>query len=385
MRINRDLLLVALAMGIWGLGEGMFLIFQPIYLQKLGADPVHIGAILGMAGIAMMVFHIPAGYLADRIGRRPFMWASWFLGLLATCIMALAGSLAWFVAGILLYGTTMFVMAPMSSYVTAARGKWSVGRALTLISAAYNTGAIVGPWLGGLLGERIGMKQVYAISGCILFFSCVTILFIRPQPVERHPDGAQHKGLPLNARYLSYLVIVFVTLFATYLPQPLSPNFLQNQHGLSLGEIGVLGTVCSLGIVVLNLVLGRLEARSGFLISQITVILFAVLMRFGNGMAWFIPAYFLVGGYRITRSMANAQTRSLVHPSSMGLAYGITETVNSATMVLAPPVAGLLYKANPTWMYTFSIGLILISLAAGAIFTPRPVMIKSEQAPVYSE
>lgn len=168
----------------WGVGEGMFLYFQPIYLQQLGADPVRIGAILGGFGLMMTISHMPAGYLADRLGRRPVMQAAWVLGVLATWIMALAGSLPIFVSGLLLYGVTMFVLSPLYSYVTAARGKLSVGRALTLISAAFNLGVVIGPVLGGYIGEVAGLRQTYFIAGWIFIVSTIVIFLIRPQPVD---------------------------------------------------------------------------------------------------------------------------------------------------------------------------------------------------------
>lgn len=102
----------------------------------------------------MTLAHIPAGYLADRIGRRPLMWTSWCLGFIATWIMALANSLLVFVAGLWLYGLTFFVMSPMNSYATAARGKLKIGQALLLISASYNLGMVFGPLLGGYKATR---------------------------------------------------------------------------------------------------------------------------------------------------------------------------------------------------------------------------------------
>ncbi len=60
----------------WGIGEGMFFYFQPIYLQKLGASPIGIGSILGAIGLIMAFTQLPAGYLADRFGRRPLIWVS---------------------------------------------------------------------------------------------------------------------------------------------------------------------------------------------------------------------------------------------------------------------------------------------------------------------
>ena len=128
------------ALFTWGLGESMFLLFQPIYLQQLGADPVQIGIILGAFGAVMTIAHIPAGHLSDRIGRRPMIVASWVIGIIATLLMAVARSLPFFVVGVLLYGFTAFVVSPLDSYTTAARGKWSVARAITYGSLTFNAG-----------------------------------------------------------------------------------------------------------------------------------------------------------------------------------------------------------------------------------------------------
>jgi len=146
--MNRNLLFVAIALFTWGIGEGAFFHFQPIYLEELGASPIEIGSILSAVGMAMTIVHIPAGHLADRIGRRKMLWAAWLFGSTATWVMALARSLPMVIFGMILYALTAFVMSPLNSYVTAARGKWSVARAITLISASFNAGAIVGPLLG---------------------------------------------------------------------------------------------------------------------------------------------------------------------------------------------------------------------------------------------
>ncbi len=141
--MNRDLGFVALALMTWGVGEGMFYFFQPLYLQQLGADPVQIGSIIGLVGLAMTISYLPAGMLSDRIGRVPLLRLAWILGILSTLLLAFGGSLTVFVAGMVIYGTTAFVTVPLNSYTTAARGRLSVGRTITLISAAFNFGAVV--------------------------------------------------------------------------------------------------------------------------------------------------------------------------------------------------------------------------------------------------
>jgi len=354
----------------WGVGEGMFLYFQPIYLQQLGADPVRIGAILGGFGLMMTISHMPAGYLADRLGRRPVMQAAWVLGVLATWIMALAGSLPIFVSGLLLYGVTMFVLSPLYSYVTAARGKLSVGRALTLISAAFNLGVVIGPVLGGYIGEVAGLRQTYFIAGWIFIVSTIVIFLIRPQPVDTPTPEMRGNAWLLNQRAFAYLGIVFLAMFATYLPQPLSPNFLQNQRNLSLGQIGQLYSMSSIGVVVLNLALGQLPARVGFMLGQAAVGLFALLLWQGSGLPWYLIGYFLLGGYKTARSLATAQMQEFVHSAKMGLSYGLTETVSSTAMILSPILAGYLYDLNPTWMYSVGVALVSVSILVNLFYSP---------------
>jgi len=66
--MNRSLLWLGAALFSWGIGEGMFMLFQPLYLQQLGADPIQIGTILGAFGLVMVMVHIPSGHLWIALG-----------------------------------------------------------------------------------------------------------------------------------------------------------------------------------------------------------------------------------------------------------------------------------------------------------------------------
>ena len=368
--MSRDLILVAFSLFFWGIGEGLFYNFQPIYLEQLGADPVRIGAILGAVGIVMTVSHIPAGYLSDRIGRKPLMVAAWVSGILSTLTMGLATNMTAFVVGMLLYGFTLFVLSPLNSYVTAARGKWSVGRAFTFIGAAFNLGAVVGPIVGGQIGDRIGLRTNFFIAAVLFMISTGLIVFIRPQPVEKSAGQPTSNNWLRNQRYLIYLGVVFLAIFATFLSQPLTPNFLHNERSLSLSWIGPLYALSGVGTVILNLVLGFLPARTGFLIAQAAVGIFALILWRASGLPAYMLGFFLLGGFKTTRALASAQVRILVHQASMGLAYGLTETVSSTATILAPILAGFLYTREPIWIYIASIGLILISIMVSVKYSP---------------
>jgi MFS family permease len=366
-----DLVLLSLSLLTWGFGEGMFLYFQPIYMQQLGANTMTIATVFSLFGFAMMVAHIPAGYLSDRIGRKPLLLVSWVTGMAAAWVMAAARSLPVFVVGALLYGLTAFVSSPLNSYVTAGRGRLSPGRAMTLVSAAYNLGAVLGPVTGGWIGEHYGLRSVYMVSACVFIVSTIVLFFLRGQPVEAHDTAAPPARLWENPRFVGFLGLIFVVVFVLYLPQPLAPKFLQNERGLSLESIGLLGSIGSLGNTVLALTLGQLAARTGYLLGQVLVAAFCVLIWQGSGLPWYALGYFLLGGFRSVRALTFAQIRPLIHPAQMGLAYGVAETFSSLALVLAPLLAGVLYTRDPVLVYPVAIGLVAVTLVLTGLFAPR--------------
>lgn len=370
--MSRDLILVALALVTWGVGEGMFLYFEPIYLEQLGADPLAIGSILGGVGMAMAISYLPAGFLSDRYGRRPMLRLAWLIGTAATWIMALANSLGLFVAGIALYGFTSFVVVPLNSYVTQAHGKWSVARTITLISASFNLGVIIGPLIGGWIGATFGLKRTFFLAACLFILSTGLIYFIRPQPIEntgnRTPSQAW-RGL-VNRRYLQFLFVIFFVTFSIYLPQPLSQNYLLNERGLDLTQIGQLISIRSLGIVLLSLLLGQLNPRRGYLLAQLGMAAFSLLLWRGTSLPWYMAGYFLLGSYQTARSLTIAQGRSLVQIDNIGVGYGLLETAMTSAIILAPPLAGLLYQLSPTLIYSTSLILIAGALVGTKFLSP---------------
>ena len=369
--MNRDLRLLAFSLFIWGIGEGLFFYFQPLYLQKLGASPEVIGLILGIGGLALSLSHIPAGAAADRFGRRPVMWASWFTGLVAAWTMALATTLPVFAVGAVLYNLSAFVIAPLNSYVTAARGRWSVQRALTTTSASFNAGAVIGSLLGGQIGQYFGMAAIYRTAASLFVVSVVVILFLRPQPVVRAARADRRSARNFSPRFWGFMVFVFLVMLLLYLPQPLAPNFLQNQRGVSLAFIGVFGALGRGGMVVISLILGGLGAWEGFLLAQISGGLFALLIWQGTSLWAYGAAYFFVGGYWASKAMAAAEVRSMVSEAAMGLAYGLNETMGGLAIFLASLLAGRLYAANPESAFRWVVGLLPLLLLGNLPFHPR--------------
>lgn len=359
--MNRNFLLVAFSLFLWGIGEGLFIYFQPIYLQQMGATPILIGTIIGGTGIFMALAQIPAGIFSDRYGARTMMFSSWVIGTVAVWFMAVARSLPLFVVGFMFYAISAFSIAPMNSYLSSVRGKLSVSRALTIPSAMYHLGAVLGPVTGGFIAEHLGFRVIYFIAGILFIFSTLMIYFIEKNPPMHHEDRqvTSDSGLYKDRAFLGFVVLTFLTMVTLYLPQPLTSNFLQNQQGYSRSTIGLLGAFGSLGNAVITLSLGSLQPRMGLLVGQILVALFAGLYLKGNTPFIFGLGYFFFGGYRLCRSMVLAFARPLVHPSETGTAFGILETANAIATIIAPVLSGILYTQSPKLPYLVALIAIL--------------------------
>lgn len=370
--MNRSLLFIAAALLLWGFGEGMFFNFVPIYLDRQFAlTEYEIGLVLGAFGFSMAITHIPAGRLSDRIGRRPLLFAAWILGLASTFIMGLALALPFFLIGLFGYGLTAFVSSPLSSYVTAARGKWPIGTVLALTTATFGMGMALGPVTGGWIGDRFGMRMSFLVAAAVFVISTVFIFLIERQPIDEHDPEAPPPNLRSNQRFVIFMGVLAFAIFAMYLAQPLTPNFLEGVRGLSLSETGIIFTAGALGNSLMSILLSRVHPRRGFLFAQGLVILFALFIWKGTSLPIYLLGYFLLGGFRAGRPMALAQARELVHDSQMGMTYGIMETISAVIFILTPPLAGILFERDPTIVYPLSIALITVSIAVSYFFSPR--------------
>lgn len=369
--MTRSLRIMSFSLFLWGLGEGMFFYLQPLYLQELGANPLEIGTYLGAAGVVLALCHIPAGIISDSIGSKQTMVAAWFCGMVAGWIMFLANSLGVFVLGMLLYGVSGFAIVPIATYVSNTRGKWSMARTLTTTNAIYGIGAIIGPFLGGQLAEQYGFRIIYGAAALVFTTSALMILRIRRQAKPTAQDGPRYRRVLSNTNLRTFLPLVFIGMFAMYLSWPLTPNFLQEEKLLSVGIIGSLGSFNALGIVLLNLTLGRIHPRTGFLLAQAITAGSVLILWQSESVHMFALAYFMAGGFRTSRSLVTAQVDELVSRADIGLAYGLAETVSASVLILAPIIAGVLYSSRPWSPYPLSIALIAFAVLLLLSFRPK--------------
>lgn len=363
---------MTLSLFFWGFGEGLFWYIQPLYLRELGADPVTIGAVLSLAAVAALLAHVPAGYLADRFGAKQVMLAGWLLGVVAISGCYLAPSLLWFSLSWVAYVFTAFAKVPINAYVAQARGRQSVQRAITLVTAGFAGGSVISPALGGWVGAGYGLRSVFLLAAVFFVLSFVVVLFVRSQPVTPVPSGGgRYTELLGNRRLLGFLALMFAAALALYVGLPLAPNFLEEVRGFDVGAVGVFGSVNSAGILALSVAFGHRSPRRGVMLAQLLMMASLALLLFTTGLAWAGLAYFLRAAWILGRDLLIAQIARVVGPGELGLAIGLGETVLELAVVLAPLWAGWLYAQRPE--LPFIAGLFLLGLILPLFwrFAPR--------------
>jgi predicted MFS family arabinose efflux permease len=370
--MTRDNRLLAFSLACWGLGEGLFIYIEPLYLRQLGADPVAIGTILALAAGAAGLAHIPAGYLADRVGRKPVLLAGWLLGLASVLVMFLAQDLWLFAAALVAYTFTGFVIAPLYAYAAVARGQQSMQRALTMVSAGFYAGTVVSPALGSLIAHVSSLRLVFGAASLAFVFSIVAMALLTPQAPQAPLAGqSRYTLLFRNRRFLGFLALIFVAATAMQVGLPLMPNFVVEARGFDPSLVGLLGSANSIGIVVLNLALGQRLPRRAFMLAQICLALSLALLLLTTSQNWLFVVYFLRAGWNLAHSMAAAQVGRVVAAAESGLAFGMIETVSSAATVVGPLAAGVLYARAPAAPFVTSLVLISLTLPLVWRFAPR--------------
>ena len=373
--MTRDLRILGLSALTWGIGEGMFIYFLPIYLQELGADPLQIGVILGLGALVMTVVQIPAGILADTFGTKKVMLAGWLLAVIAAGIMFMASNLIVFALGICIYFFAGLMFAPLASYISAIKSDWTLTRSLATNSAFFSIGLIIGPVLSGQVADALGLRMIFGAAFIMFIISAMILIFVNPQPVQPSRGRGRYQNLIKNHKVRKFVLVMSLSLFAMYISWPLTPIFLQDIRAVSISTIGLLGSINAVGFVVLSLSLGRLQTRWGILLSQSLVGISVILLWIAVGTHWYAIGFFLAAGYRIVRVMVTGHIETLVHASESGLAYGIAETIGAGTLLIASPIAGYLYGIKPTLPFSISLVLIVITLV------PISIVVSESQVP----
>ncbi len=167
---------------------GMSIIFPvaPYIVQRYSGDALTV-TMLTVIYAGAQFFAAPAlGKISDRVGRRPVLLISVFGSAIGYFIFGIGGALWVLFLSRLIDGITGGNISTASAYIIDVSKPEERAKNFALLGMAYGVGFILGPALGGVLGQWNLNAPVY-VAGVIFLISTVLVYFLLPEslPIER--------------------------------------------------------------------------------------------------------------------------------------------------------------------------------------------------------
>jgi DHA1 family tetracycline resistance protein-like MFS transporter len=279
-------------------GLGIIIPVFPKLIQELTggslSDAAEYGGWLIFAfAIMQFVFSPVLGNLSDQYGRRPILLASLLGFALDYLFLAFAPSIFWLFIGRLIAGIMGASITTATAYIADISTPEKRAQNFGMVGAAFGLGFIIGPVVGGLLGQY-GSRVPFIASAVLTFLNFLYGYFILPESLSlenrrkfdwkrANPLGAlrQLQKYPIISGLIISLLLVYM---ASHAVQSTWSYFTmerfgwsEQQVGYSLGFVGILVAIVQGGLIrVINPKLGpKRSVYLGLFLYCVGLLLFA--------------------------------------------------------------------------------------------------------------
>ena len=177
-------------------------------LAEITANATYYAGIFGAVWALMQFIFSPViGALSDRFGRRKVILVSCFGLGFDYVLMALAPNLGWLFLGRILSGITAASFATASAYIADVTAPEKRAASFGMVGAAWGLGFVLGPFVGGQLGE-FGIRWPFWLAAGLTLANAVYGLFVLPESLSKekrlHPDEqSRRRAEHIPTRYRS--------------------------------------------------------------------------------------------------------------------------------------------------------------------------------------
>lgn len=357
--MNRSLIVIFTAIVLDAVGIGLVFPILPRLLQDVtrAVDVVpYIGVLAALYAAMQFVFAPVLGALSDRLGRRPVLLVSLAGAAINYLFLAFAPKLWMLFLGRAIAGLTSANISVAQAYLTDITPEGERARRFGLFSAMFGAGFIVGPVLGGLLGDhwlRLPFVLAAGLNACNLALA----LFLLPEsrtPSREPLDVAALNPLRpmrwvLSMKPLLSVIAIFFLLSATGEAYgtcwALWGNDAFHWNGMWIGlSLGAFGLCQALAQAYLPGPAARLFGeRAAILIGLAGAGIALIVMAFATR-GWVVFAImpvFVLGGIGVP-ALQSLATR-LVDEGRQGQLQGVLASTISLASIIAPLAFSTLY------------------------------------------
>jgi DHA1 family tetracycline resistance protein-like MFS transporter len=223
--LSRPLIVIFAAIGLDAVGIGLIFPILPRLLEEVAhTDNIAstMGLLIALYAAMQFVFAPVLGALSDHYGRRPVLLVSLAGAAIDYVVMALAPQLWMLLLGRAIAGLTSANVAVATAYITDITPEEGRARRFGLFNAMFGAGFIVGPMLGGLLGDY-WIRLPFIAAAILNAGNFLLALLVLPEsraPTRMKIDLAALNPLrPLrwafSLKHLLPIIAVFFILSAT--------------------------------------------------------------------------------------------------------------------------------------------------------------------------
>ncbi len=388
IRQNEVLLIVSISTSLVMLGQGIVGPILPLFAKSLGVSAAAVGLTLSAFAVARMILNVPSGIVADRWGRRILLIGGPFITGIGSVLSGTATNLEilllWrFVAGV---GSALYMTGSIIVVTDLATDE-NRGRLLAINQGALLAGVTIGPAIGGIIAELMGLRAPFyfvGVAACAAgVWNWVRVPETRPavdpagaeQTREEKPAAAGRGGMSrtlallLSMNFMLISLVNFAVFFGRSGRQTVIPLFADGHIGMSEGGIGLvfagMSLINLLLIIPAGLMVDRVGVKATILPSALLSLVGFAFIATTNSVFPFVVATLVLGvGSGLLGPAPAAYAAQVAPPDRRGAAMGLFRSLGDLGFVIAPPLVGYLVDHSG---YGFAIVLNGVMLAGSAV------------------
>ena len=391
--MNRPLIIIMSVVLLDAIGIGLIFPILPRLLESVthASDiSLYVGVMYALYAAMQFIFSPVLGVISDRFGRRPVLLLSLAGASVDYALMAFAPALWMLVLGRAIAGLTSANMAIATAYITDITPEAQRARRFGLFHAMFGIGFIIGPVLGGLLGD-IWVRAPFILAAVCNGLNFALALFVLPEsrPGQRstafewqslNPFRPLRWALSLTG-LLPLIGLFFVFNFAGQMYGTAWALWGQDTFGwngvmvgLSLGAFGLFHAGAQAFLP--GPITKRLGERNTMYLGMACECASLLVLAFASR-GWIVfvlmPVFSLGGvGMPALQSLATQQADA----DKQGQLQGVLASVVSLAAIFGPLIFSFVYFATrstrPGLIWLVGIGFYLFAIPLIWAVRPRP-------------
>jgi MFS family permease len=385
--------------GIYGLRMlGLFIILPifALYAQQLPGGESHllIGIALGAYGLTQAVLQIPAGWMSDRFGRKPVIYAGLILFALGSFVAASADNIYWIIAGRVIQGAGALNAAVMALTADLTREEHRT-KAMAMIGMTIGLTFSISLVLSPLLYQMIGMSGIFMLTGGLALAAMAVVAFVIPNPAitrfhsDTQANTSKIREVLRNPDLLRLDFGIF-SLHAILMSVFMQVPFILKQDGLEAVEhwkVYLPVMLIAFGLMVPPIIIAEKKAKMKqvFMSAVALAALAQLSLLLLQHSVWGVAAALLVffTSFNVLEATLPSLISKIAPLSAKGTAMGVYSSVQFLGAFFGAAAGGwLMQQYGGNAVFGFAIGLLLLwLLAASGMKPPAAVRTKMYHLP----